>query len=118
VRLTFVQLRSFVAAWKHLGLSDDDLQALELELLRRPDSGRVIPGTGRLRKMRFAPRGSGRGKSGGLRVIYAHFVDFSCIYFFDAYGKNVREDLHAQDKDYFRQVLEGLEAWHRAQGRR
>lgn len=116
MKLTFAQLRSFVAAWKELGLSDEDLQVLEHELLRRPDAGKVIPGTGRLRKLRFAPPRSGKGKSGGVRVIYAHFPAYNCVFLFTAYGKNVRENLDAEDKAYFADVLARLEAWLRARG--
>lgn len=97
VRLTFAYLRSFVTAWKDLGLGDDELQALERELLHRPDAGKVIPGTAGLRKLRFAPPRSGPGKSGGVRVIYAYFPDYACVYAFTAYGKNVREDLDAEE---------------------
>jgi hypothetical protein len=118
LELTFIQLRSFVSAWRELRLSDVDLQALELELLRRPEAGKVIRGTGRLRKLRFAPPTSGRGKSGGTRVIYAHFPSNQCVYLFTIYGKNVQEDLNADDKAYFAGILERLEAWLRQQGRR
>ena len=37
-------------------------------LARRPKAGRIIEGTGGLRKVRFAR--PGKGKSGGARVIY------------------------------------------------
>ena len=111
MELTFIQLRSFVLDWRELGLSDVDLQALELELLARPDAGKVIRGTGRLRKLRFAPPTWGRGKRGGIRVIYAHFPAHACLYFFTVYSKNVREDLDADDKAYFADVLGRLEAW-------
>lgn len=116
VRLTIVYLASFVIAWKDLGLRDEDLQALERELLRGPDAGKVIPGAGGLRKLRFAPPRSGRGKSGGVRVIYAHFPDYACVYAFTAYGKNVRENLDAKEKDYFADYLKGLDAYLRRRG--
>jgi hypothetical protein len=114
--LTIVYLGSFVIAWKDLGLGDEDLQALEKELLRRPDAGKVIPGTGGLRKLRFAPPRSGRGKSGGVRVVYAHFPGYACVYAFTAYGKNVRGDLDGEEKDYFADYLKGLDAYVRRRG--
>jgi len=46
---------------------DDDRYA-ELYLAERPDAGNVIRGSGGMRKVLWA--GSGRGKRGGLRVIY------------------------------------------------
>ena len=49
-------------------LDDEELRSLQLALLRRPELGPMIRGSGGLRKLRWA--GQGRGKSGGLRVIY------------------------------------------------
>ena len=49
-------------------LTDDEYAALQAALLTRPDLGVVIPGAGSIRKARrHLP---GRGKRGGLRVIY------------------------------------------------
>lgn len=50
----FVELPSFVARWKALGLSDGDLLRLELDLLANPKIGPVLKGTGGVRKVRFA----------------------------------------------------------------
>lgn len=49
-------------------LSEDEQHRLQLTLLEQPECGDLIPRSGGLRKLRFA--GSGRGKRGGLRVIY------------------------------------------------
>jgi len=51
-------------------LGDDDYRALQLHLARNPEAGDVIPGTGGFRKLRWADRRRGKGKRGGLRVIY------------------------------------------------
>ena len=116
MRLTIVYLPSFVIAWEDLRLGNEDVEALERELLHRPDAGKLIPGTGGLRNVRFAPSGSGRGKSGGVRVIYAHFPDYACVYMLTAYAKNVREDLDAEEKNDFARYLKGLQAWLRRRG--
>ena len=76
----------------------------------------MIPGTGGLRKMRFAPPRSGRGKSGGVRLIYAHFREYACVWVFTAYGKSVRENLDAKEKADFAAYLEGLHSWLRRRG--
>ncbi len=55
-------------------LSDDDYRLLQQVLLERPDAGNVIPGSGGLRKLRWAVEG--RGKRGGVRVIYYWFKGF------------------------------------------
>jgi hypothetical protein len=52
-----------------LGLmADEDYGKMQTSLANHPEAGKVIPGSGGIRKMRWA--GSGRGKRGGLRVIY------------------------------------------------
>lgn len=49
-------------------LPDDELLNLQLRLMDRPDAGDLIPSGRGVRKVRW--RGSGRGKRGGLRIIY------------------------------------------------
>jgi hypothetical protein len=48
----FIYTQKFDREWKNLGLNDDDLIALELFLLENPNSGRMVRGTGGIRKMR------------------------------------------------------------------
>ncbi len=52
----------------HEYLTDDEYAALQWALALRPEAGAVIPGSGGMRKLRWA--GKGHGKRGGLRVIY------------------------------------------------
>jgi hypothetical protein len=54
-------------------MTDDDQRELENVLLAHPTAGSAMSGAGGLRKMRYAPRASGAGKSGGTRVCYAIF---------------------------------------------
>lgn len=49
-------------------LSAEEHRQLQMHLLEQPDRGDVIKGSGGLRKLRWA--GSGRGKRGGIRIIY------------------------------------------------
>ena len=51
-------------------LDDDDFRGLQNLLMLQPEAGDSIPGTGGLRKLRFADARRGKGKRGGLRVIY------------------------------------------------
>ena len=103
--MIFVQLSAFRAKWLNLRLSDDDLRALEGRLIADPEAGDVIPGTGGLRKLRFAPPTQHRGKRGALRVIYAFVTVGDVIYLFTLYGKNEQSDLQPEEKKIFRQVL-------------
>ncbi len=51
--LTFIEVPLFTRRWKEIGL-DDDLLALQIMLLKDPESGPVMEGTGGIRKVRFA----------------------------------------------------------------
>ena len=72
-------------------LSDEQYRGLQLALLLRPEQGAVIRGSGGLRKVRWAPEG--RGKRGGLRVIYYWAVEEQVCYMLYLYGKNEQGDL-------------------------
>jgi len=108
MRLTIVQLSPFVSKWSKLRLTDEDLQSLEAALIANPEAGPVIPGTGGLRKLRFAPLGWNTGKRGALRIIYAFISSGAAVFLFTAYGKNEQSDFSADEKKVFRQVLKRL----------
>lgn len=90
MRLTFRETSVFTRQVTRL-ISDDELSALEWVLMGNPERGDLIRGSGGLRKIRWA--GSGRGKRGGLRVIYYWHVPGSVILFLLAYPKNEQADL-------------------------
>jgi mRNA-degrading endonuclease RelE of RelBE toxin-antitoxin system len=72
-------------------LTDEEYLTLQASLLLHPSQGKVIPGTGGLRKLRFGTRG--KGKRGGLRVIYYWHVEEKTIYLLLVYAKSTSEDL-------------------------
>jgi mRNA-degrading endonuclease RelE of RelBE toxin-antitoxin system len=67
-------------------LSDEEYAALQWELLERPEVGKIVPGSGGLRKMRW--QATGRGKSGGYRVIYYWQDHRGQIWLLTIYAKN------------------------------
>lgn len=87
-------------------LSAEEYRALQLQLVARPDAGRVIPGTGRLRKLRWSTRARGQGKRGGARVIYFRYVAKARIYLLAIYGKDEQDDLSAAEKRVLRALAE------------
>ena len=103
----FVMLPEFENQWKHLGLTDDDLNRLQSELLVDPQTGDVMQGTGGVRKMRFALEN--RGKSGSVRIIYVDFVIYEKLYLITAYPKNEKDNLSKAERNAIKQMVEYLE---------
>ena len=63
-----------------------------------PDAGEVIPETGGVRKIRWAA--GGRGKRGGVRVIYCFHSDAFPLFLLTVYAKNQKANLtHAERND-------------------
>jgi mRNA-degrading endonuclease RelE of RelBE toxin-antitoxin system len=90
--MVFIETSTFT---KLIGkyLSDDEYLGLQKFLLKRPDAGVIIRGTGGVRKLRWAI--SGRGKSGGVRVIYYWQARDGEIWLLTIYGKSERETIAA-----------------------
>lgn len=74
-------------------LSDDEYLGLQTLLLQFPDTGNIIRGTGGVRKLRWQL--PGKGKRGGLRVIYYWQVSEDEIWLLTVYGKSERESIPA-----------------------
>lgn len=106
--LRFVQLKPFERKWSSMGLDDNDLRALEIVIMANPNIGAVQKGTGGLRKVRFAREGSGRGKSGAIRVCYSYFQEFATIYLITAFAKNEQDDLTDAGKAAIARLLKEI----------
>jgi mRNA-degrading endonuclease RelE of RelBE toxin-antitoxin system len=87
-------------------LDDEQYQALQTELVRNPEAGDVMPGTGGFRKMRWADPGRGKGRRGGLRVIYYYFERDQQIWLMTLYGKNEAADLSPAEKKWLKMAME------------
>ncbi len=77
-------------------LDDDAFRGLENHLMKHPEAGDPIPDTGGLRKLRFADARRGKGKRGGLRVIYYWWDAGFQFWLFTVYDKNEMTDLTPQ----------------------
>jgi mRNA-degrading endonuclease RelE of RelBE toxin-antitoxin system len=86
-------------------LSDEEYRLLQSQLLQRPDAGKIIPGSGGLRKLRWSA--SGRGKRGGARVIYYWFVSNEIIMMLFAFAKNEQDDLTSDQLKQLKKIVEG-----------
>ncbi len=92
---TFVEVPLFSKRWKEIGLSDDELRILQIMLLKDPQSGPIMEGTGGIRKVRF-PLGN-KGKSGSVRVCYTDFEEYEVIYLITAFTKDEQDNLTKEE---------------------
>lgn len=72
-------------------LNDAEYERLQHELLHNPLAGAIIKHSGGLRKLRW--KTEGRGKRGGIRVIYYYLTDDENILMLYAYPKSKKDDL-------------------------
>ena len=91
-------------------LNDESYQALQRMLLENPELGDVIPGTGGFRKVRWEDSRRGKGKRGGLRVIYYYLTADHQIWFFTLYDKDEATDLTSGKKVLKKAIQAELEA--------
>ena len=104
---TFVEVPSFTKRWSDLGFDDDDdLMELQKMLLKNPEAGDIMQGTGGLRKVRFAFEG--RGKSGSVRVCYVDFEEYTVIYLITAYAKKEKDNLTDKEKAVLKVLVKQL----------
>ena len=103
---TFIEVPLFTKRWKEIGLGDDELKALQIMLLKDPESGPVMEGTGGIRKVRFPLEN--RWKSGGVRVCYTDFEEYEVIYLITAFEKKEQENLTKEEKNVLKKLVKSL----------
>lgn len=104
----FLELRVFTSEWSQMGFDDDDLNALQVCIMMAPTAAPVVPGTGSLRKMRFASSRSGRGKRGAARVCYVYFEECLMVVLVHVYAKNQKDDLSEGERRSIKAMIEKL----------
>ncbi|HEX4007001.1 MAG TPA: hypothetical protein VHX60_12570 [Acidobacteriaceae bacterium] len=100
---------------------EEQYRALQNELMKNPEAGDVMPGTGGFRKMRRADPERGKGRRGGLRIIYYYFSTDQQIWLMMLYGKNEAADLSAAEKKALKAAVDretAVRAERRAAGSR
>lgn len=85
-------------------LDDEAYRELQIALAERPDVGVVMVGSGGLRKVRWAAQG--RGKRGGVRVIYYWAVEQDRLLMLLIYPKSERDDLTREQLKILRMIVE------------
>jgi mRNA-degrading endonuclease RelE of RelBE toxin-antitoxin system len=85
-------------------LDDEDYRELQNYIIANPYSGKVIPHSSGLRKLRWSS--SGRGKRGGSRIIYYWYSEKEIIFMLLIYPKSVQDDLTSEQLKILKKVLE------------
>ena len=88
--LTIVETPSLVRMADTFWNDVDRLKFIDF-IAANPDAGAVVPGSGGLRKVRWGQ--TGRGKRGGVRVIYYNRLANGEIWLLLVYDKTVRENI-------------------------
>lgn len=105
MRLVFFETPSFSRLLSDY-LTDESYRELQAALLEKPDLGKVMPGTGGFRKVRWEDSRRGKGKRGGLRIIYYYLTTDHQIWFFTVYDKNEATDLTASEKKLLKKAIQ------------
>ena len=87
-------------------LHDDEYRELQVDLMEDPKRGDIIAGGGGIRKLRYGVKG--RGKSGGVRVIYYWIKDNHQIYMLVMYPKSVKDTLSDKETALLRNLVKEL----------
>ena len=110
--LHFVELDEFRDDWEHLELDvERDLWDLQILIMADPGGAPVIPGTGGLRKLRFAPGRWQVGKRGAVRVCYVYFPAHWTVLLVAAYGKGEKDDLTDDERKGIKMYIGQVESW-------
>ncbi|OFZ88154.1 MAG: toxin [Betaproteobacteria bacterium RBG_16_66_20] len=104
MKAVFVELPAF-ERFRASYLDDAGFAKLQQTLMKEPDAGDVIEGTGGLRKMRFADVRRGKGKRGGLRVIYYWWSAGKQFWLYTLYDKDEMADLTAKQRKDLKTML-------------
>lgn len=92
-------------------LDDDGFRALQSPLMKHPEAGDPIPDSGGLRKLRFRDARRGKGKRGGLRVIYYWWNPGFQFWLFTIYDKDEMTDLSPKQRGLLKAMIKAeLEA--------
>lgn len=101
--MIFIETPIFTEELKSL-LPDEEYRAFQVFLATNPEKGDIIQGTGGLRKIRW--RGLGKGKRGGVRIIYYYLMRESQIRLLLIYKKGMKDNLTVKEKHVLRVLNE------------
>jgi len=95
-------------------MDDEAYRLLQSTLAQNPDAGDVMPGTGGFRKLRWADPRRGKGRRGGMRVIYYNFSLDQQIWLITVYSKDEVDDLTSEQKRALKHAIAVELEWRKA----
>lgn len=104
MKATFIELPPFERHRQDY-LNDESFRGFQNALIGNPEAGDVIEGTGGLRKVRHADEKRGKGKRGGLRVIYYWWQPGKQFWLYTVYNKDEMDDLTAAQRNILKELL-------------
>ena len=104
MKAVFVELPPF-ERFRADYLDDESFLRLQRLLMLNPEAGGLIPGSGGLRKLRFGDELRGKGKRGGLRVIYYWWDAGGQFWLFTIYNKDEMSDLTKAQRETMREMI-------------
>lgn len=104
MKATFIELPPF-ERHRQTYLSDEHFREFQKVLMENPEAGDVIEGAGGLRKIRHADEKRGKGKRGGLRVIYYWWLTGKQFWLFTVYNKDEMDDLSSAQRKTLKDLL-------------
>jgi hypothetical protein len=112
----FVEAPAF-ARFRDRYLDDDGFAELQQYLAKNPEAGDMVPGAGGIRKLRWKDPRRGKGRRGGLRIIYYCFLSEQEIWLLTLYDKDEAADLTKEERDQLRHALEAERAARKSRSR-
>src|SRR5258706_13624877 len=104
VLFSFIETKLFSRLLREY-LTDDEYALLQGELMKSQERGAIIPGSGGVRKLRWAQ--PGRGKRGGIRVIYYAKTSDGIIWMLTIYAKNEAKSIPAHVLRKIKEEIDG-----------
>ena len=106
MKRTFLETHIFTKRWSELGFTDYDLLELQTFLLKNPNAGVIIQGTGGLTKLRFALPDT--GKSGGVRVLFVDFIHQQKTILINCYSKSEKDNITDKEKAIYKTLIKSI----------
>jgi len=113
VLITVAEMPEYIRCAEKL-LSESECKDVIDYVAAQPKAGDLIQGTGGIRKLRWAR--SGRGKSGGVRVIYYFHSELLPLYLLTVFGKGEKADLSKAERNELAKLVQVLKG-HAKEGR-